>query len=109
LHRTNLKSTASKIVEEWRNIAKKAEHPVLAENVHILESSKNFEAACDKFLTLIFEAISNREVAAEALATTLNVLRDKTPKIKESHELSSKLNGLISRLKSPDFRRRRHL
>lgn len=102
-HRTNLKINKAKIVEEWRNIAKKAEHPVLAENVHILENSKNFEASHDKFLTLIFEAISNREVAAEALATTLDVLRGKTPKIRESHELSSKLNGLITRLKQHDF------
>jgi hypothetical protein len=78
-------------------------HPVLAENVQILSESKNFEAAYDKFLSLIFEAISNREVAAEALATTLEVLRNKTPKIRESHELSSKLDGLIGRLKEPKF------
>jgi hypothetical protein len=102
-HRTNLKVNRSKFIEEFRNIAKKAEHAVLAENVNILESSKNFEAAHDKFIHLLFEAISNREVAAEALATTLHVLRDKTPKIKESHELSSKLNGLISRLKQKNF------
>jgi len=102
-HRTNLKVNKSKIVEEWRKIAKVSEHSVLAENVHILEQSKNFEASYDKFLKIIFETISNREVAAEALATTLDVLRNKTPKIKESHELSSKLNGLISRLKQRNF------
>ena len=102
-YRTNLKINRGKIVEEWKNIARKAEHPVLAENVSILENSKNFGATYDKFLHLIFEAISNREVAAEALATTLDVLRNKTPKIKESHELSSKLNGLISRLKQRNF------
>lgn len=102
-HRTNLRVNKSKIVEEWRRIAKVSEHSVLAENVQILEQAKNFEAAYDKFLKLIFEAISNREVAAEALATTLDVLRNKTPKIKESHELSSKLNGLISRLKQRNF------
>lgn len=102
-YRTNLKVNKAKIVEEWKNIARKAEHSVLAENVSILENSKNFGATYDKFLHLIFEAISNREVAAEALATTLDVLRNKTPKIKESHELSSKLNGLISRLKQRNF------
>ncbi len=102
-HRTNLRVNKTKIIDEWRNIAKKSEHSVLAENVSILEDAKNFEASYDKFLKLIFETISNREVAAEALATTLNVLRDKTPKIKESHELSSKLNGLINRLKQRNF------
>jgi hypothetical protein len=98
-HRTNMRVNRSKIVKEWKNIAKKAEHSVLAENVQILAESKNFESSYDKFLHLIFEAISNKAVAAEALATTLDVLRDKTPKIKESHDLSSKLNNLITRLK----------
>lgn len=102
-HRTNMKVSRRKIIDEWRNIAKKAEHPILAENVQILSESQNFEAAYDKFLSLIFEAISNREVAAEALATTLEVLRNKTPRIKESHELSSKLDGLINRLKDTEF------
>lgn len=102
-HRTNMRISRRKIIDEWRNIARKAEHPVLAENVQILSESSNFEAAYDKFLKLIFEAISNREVAAEALATTLEVLRNKTPKIKESHELASKLDGLIGRLKEPEF------
>ncbi len=98
-YRTNLRVNKSKILAEWKRIANISEHAVLAENVHILSESKNFESAYSKFLELIFEAISNREVAAEALATTLEVLRDKTPKIKESHDLSSKLNNLISRLK----------
>lgn len=102
-HRTNLTINRTKIIDEWRNIARKSEHPVLAENVMILSESKDFEAAYDKFLKLMFEAISNREVAAEALATTLEVLRNKTPKIRESHDLSSKLENLISRLKKTDF------
>jgi hypothetical protein len=102
-HRTNLKVNKNKIVAEWKNIAKKSEHPVLAENVQVLSESKNFEAAYDKFLHLIFEAISNREVAAEALATTLAALKTKTPRIRESHDLSSKLNNLIARLKQKDF------
>lgn len=102
-YRTNIRVNKSKIVEEWKSIAQKSEHPVLAENVNILENAKNFEAKYDQFLKMIFEAISNREVAAEALATTLDVLRNKTPKIKESHELSSKLSGLINRLKQRDF------
>ena len=102
-HRTNLKINKDVIVKEWANIAKKVEHPTLMENVHILSESKNFEAAYDKFLELIFEAVSNRDVTAEALATTLQVLKDKTPKIKESHSMSSKLNDLIERLKDPEF------
>lgn len=102
-HRTNLKLNRETIIREWRGIAAKVEHPTLMENVHILESSKNFEEAYDKFLELLFEAISNREVTASALATTLDVLRNKTPKIKESHELSSKLGDLINRLREPDF------
>ena len=102
--RTNMKISRSKIIDEWRNIARRSEHPVLAENVTILEEAKNFESSYQKFLQMIFEAISNREVAAEALATTLGALKDKTPKIKESHDLSSKLNSLIVRLKdrNPD-------
>ena len=102
-HRTNLRLNRNKIVDEWKTIARNAEHSVLAENVQILSESKNFDAAYDRFLELIFEAISNREVAAEALATTLSVLKDKTPRIKESHDLSSKLDGLITRLKDPHF------
>jgi len=101
--KTNLKVSKNKIVKEWKAIARNAEHPVLAENVQILSESKNFEASYNKFLHLVFEAISNRQVAAESLATTLQVLRDKTPKIKESHDLSSKLMSLISRLKRSDF------
>lgn len=100
MFRTNMKISRNKIIDEWRNIARRAEHPVLVENVKILEESRNFENSYQKFLSLIFETISNREVAAEALATTLDILRDKTPKIKESHDLSSKLNNLISRLKA---------
>lgn len=102
-HRTNMQISRSKIIGEWRNIARKTEHPVLAENVQILEEATNFDAAYDKFLELIFEAISNKEVAAEALATTLLSLKNKTPKIKESHDLSSKLDNLIVRLKQRDF------
>lgn len=97
-YRTNMRVSRQKILGEWRNIARKAEHAVLAENVQILEAANSFEPAYDKFLTLIFEAFSNKDVAASALATTLSTLRDKTPKIKESNELSTKLNGLISRL-----------
>jgi hypothetical protein len=102
-YRTNMKISREKIIKEWKAIAKASEHSNLAENVIILSESKNFESAYDRFLHLVFEAISNREVAAESLATTLEVLKDKTPKIKESHELSSKLMGLIDRLKSTDF------
>jgi hypothetical protein len=101
--RTNMKVSRDKIVKEWKSIARSAENSILAENVMILSESKNFENAYDRFLHLIFEAISNRDVTAESLATTLEVLKDKTPKIKESHELSSKLMGLIERLKAPDF------
>lgn len=102
-YRTNMRISRTKIIDEWRNIAKKAEHPVLAENVQILESANNFEAAYDKFLELIFEAFSNKQVAASALATALADLKDKTPKIKESHDLSSKLDNLIARLQAKDF------
>lgn len=99
LFRTNMKISRNKIIDEWRNIAKKSENAILAENVNILEESQNFESAYQKFLSLIFETISNREIAAEALATTLDILKNKTPKIRESHDLSSKLNNLIYRLK----------
>ncbi|MDB4489930.1 hypothetical protein N9045_00290 [bacterium] len=103
MHRTNLKISRNKIIDEWRNIAKKAEHPVLAENVAILEEVTDFEPAYDKFLNLIFEAFSNKEVAATALATTLESLKESTPKIKESFDLASKLDNLINRLQARDF------
>jgi hypothetical protein len=103
MHRTNLKISRNKIIDEWRNIARKAEHPVLAENVAILEEVTDFEPAYDKFLNLIFEAFSNKEVAASALATTLESLKESTPKIKESFDLASKLENLISRLQAKDF------
>ena len=99
LFRTNMKISRGKIIDEWRSIARKSENAVLAENVNILENAKNFESSYQKFLSLIFEAVSNREITAEALATALDNLKNKTPKIKESHDLSSKLNNLISRLK----------
>ena len=102
-YRTNMRISRNKIIDEWRNIAKKAEHAVLAENVQILENANNFEAAYDKFLELIFEAFSNKQVAASALATALGDLKDKTPKIKESNDLSSKLDNLIARLSAKDF------
>jgi hypothetical protein len=99
MFRTNMKISRNKIIDEWRHIAKKTENAALAENVNLLENAKNFESAYQKFLHLIFENISNREITAEALATTLDNLKAKTPKIKESHDLSSKLDNLISRLK----------
>ncbi len=102
-HQTNLLINKQKIVSEWRNIAKRSENHTLAENVHVLAESANFQNSYDKFLKAIFETISNREVTAGALATTLEVLRDKTPKIKESHDLYSKLTNIIERLKHPEF------
>ena len=102
-YRTNLQQNRSKIIKEWKGLARKVGSMPLSENVARLQESSNFEDSMDKFLTLVFETISNREIAAEALATSLQSLRDKTPKIKESHDLSSKLNGLINRLKQPNF------
>jgi hypothetical protein len=102
-HRTNLKANRDTILREWKNIAKSAEHPVLIENVMTLGDSKNFENSYDKFIQVVFETMSNKDVAAHALATTLEVLRDKTPRIKESSDLSGKLTNLISRLQRPDF------
>lgn len=103
LYKTNLKVNKSKITSEWKNIAKKLSNHALVENVNVLESSSDFEAAYEKFLHMIFENISNRDVTATALATTLESLKDKTPKIKESYDLSSKLVRLIQRLKDPKF------
>jgi len=100
---TNLKVNKTKIVKEWKNIARASEHMALVENVQKLSESNDFTNSYDKFLTLIFEAMSNRDVTAHALATTLESLRDKTPKIKESHDLSSKLSNLITRLKDQNF------
>ena len=102
-HRTNLKANRETILREWKNIAKNAEHPVLIENVMTLGDSKNFENSYDKFIQVVFETMSNKDVAAHALATTLEVLRDKTPRIKESSDLSGKLTNLIHRLQRPDF------
>ncbi len=102
-HRTNLRVNRDTILSEWKNIAKNAEHPILIENVMTLKDSKNFENSYDKFIQVVFETMSNKDVAAHALATTLEVLRDRTPKIKESADLSGKLSNLINRLQRPDF------
>lgn len=102
-HRTNMKVNRDTILAEWKNIAKNAEHPILVENVMTLSESKNFENSYDKFVGVVFETMSNKDVAAQALATTLEVLRDKTPRIKESADLSGKLTNLISRLQRPDY------
>ena len=103
MYRTNLKVNKDTILTEWRRIAKASQHPTLLENTNILARAKNFEVAADRFLQLVFEAMSNRDVTAEALATTLEVLKERTPKIKESSELSSKLDDLINRLKGKEF------
>ena len=102
-HRTNLRVNRDTILKEWKNIAKNAEHPILIENVMTLKDSKNFENSYDKFIQVVFETMSNKDVAAHALATTLEVLRDRTPRIKESADLSGKLSNLINRLQRPDF------
>ena len=102
-YRTNIKLNKNKIVKEWRNIGKKIANSTLVENVEVLEHSKDFDVAYEKFLKMVFENISNRDITAGALATTLEVLKTKTPRIKESYDLSNKLNGLITRLKSPNF------
>ncbi len=102
-YRTNLKVNRDTILREWRRVAVKAEHPVLLENVDKVSAARNFEAAYDKFLEAIFEAISNREVSAESLATTLQALRERTPKIRESHDLASRLDDLVGRLRAKDF------
>lgn len=98
-HKTNLRVNRTKIVKEWKNIASAVENYNLAQNVTILSEAQEFEPVYNKFLDLIFETIGNREIAAEALATTLSQLRDKTPRIMENHELKSKLDGLINKLK----------
>lgn len=103
MYKTNLKVNKPKIVAEWKNIGKKLSNHALVENVSVLESASDFEAAYEKFLHMIFENISNRDVTATALATTLESLKEKTPKIKESYDLSSKLVRLIQRLKNPNF------
>jgi hypothetical protein len=100
VYRTNLKVNRDTILNEWMRIGKFCEHPTLIENVHKLEESRKFEASYDCFLQMLFEAISNREVAAEALATTLDSLKTRTPRISESNDLSSKLASLVSRLRS---------
>jgi hypothetical protein len=103
LYKTNLKVNKNTIVREWRKIAIASEHATLLENVDKLSGASDFNGAYDRFLEMIFEAISNREVTAEALATTLDVLKNRTPRIKESHDLSSRLNDLITRLREPAF------
>ena len=102
-YRTNIKLNQSTIVNEWRSIGRQIANSTLVENVEVLANSKDFENAYEKFLKMVFENISNRDITAGALATTLEVLKTKTPKIKESYDLSNKLNGLITRLKSPHF------
>ena len=97
--KTNLKVNRTKILKEWKNIAGATENFNLAQNISVLEESSDFENTYNKFLELIFETIGNREIAAEALATTLSKLKEKTPQIKESNDLSAKLDDLIGRLK----------
>lgn len=99
MYRSNAKINRGTIVKEWKAIARKSQHPTLVENVQILEGAKNFEPALDRFLELMFEAISDREVTAGALATTLETLKQKTPKLRESHDLAGKMDDLINRLK----------
>lgn len=99
--RTNLKVNKRSIIDEWRETAKKAGHPVLLENVRILEETQNFEAAYDKFINLVFNEANPREVQADAYKTALKALRE-TPKIRESKELSGKIDELIERLEQPE-------
>lgn len=100
--RTNLKVNRGDIIKEWRETAKRAGHSVLLENVLILEKSQNFEAAYNKFVDLVFnEAVGPRDIQVDAYKTALKALRD-TPKIKDSNDLSGKLDELVDRLNQPE-------
>ena len=101
-YRTNLKINRETIIKEWQATAIKAQHPVLVENVNILKSAVDFEAAYDKFLDLTFnEALSPRDEEVGAYRTALSLLRD-SPKIQEDHELRSKVDELIEKLADRD-------
>ena len=102
-YKTNLKVNKPKILKEWKNIGIKTSNTALVENVSLLAESQDFEHSYEKFLHIVFENISNRDVTASALATTLESLKERTPKIKESYDLSSKLTRLVQRLKEPNF------
>jgi hypothetical protein len=97
-----LRVNRDSIIKEWRATAAKAQHPVLLENVSILEKAKDFESAYDKFLDFTFnEAMSPRDEEIKAYRTALGLLRD-SPKIQEDQELRTKVNELIDRLSDQD-------
>lgn len=101
-YRTNLKVNRDDIVKEWRTTAQKAQHPILLENVSVLERAKNFDSAYDTFLNMIFnEAMSPRDEEIESYRKALELLRD-TSSIKEDADLSAKLNELLTRLNESD-------
>lgn len=102
--RTNLKVNKDAILKEWAVTAKKAAHTTLLENVRILESVKdtNFEGAYEKFINLVFnEAVGPRDVQVGAYKTALVALKE-TPKIRESGDLSGKIDELIERLEQSE-------
>jgi hypothetical protein len=97
-HRVNLKINRGDIVQEWRNVAQAAQHPILLENVNKLDNAKDFETAYDQFLNMTFnEALSQRDEEIEAYRTTLEMMRN-LPSIKEDIDLRSKIDELINRL-----------
>lgn len=79
-NRVNLKVNKADIIDAWRKTAKKAEHPVMLENVALLEAAEDFEHAHDQFLSTVFEDVG--ETTRMALLNGLKLLKDRLRKKK---------------------------
>lgn len=71
LHKTNLKVNHKDIVEAWRKTAKLVGHPILLENVNVLEKSKEFEKSYESFLA----AVLNEALHEKTIQNSLKLLQ----------------------------------
>lgn len=100
--RTNLNVNRNDILTEWRNVAKVTGNANLLDNISRLEQSGDFEAAYNKLIGLIFtEAVSSRDVTADAYLLALKKVRD-VPRVDEEISLAEKIDDLIARLSKPE-------
>ena len=94
--KVNLSINKNDIVDSWRKTAKKADHPVMLENVKLMEESADFPKAYDEFLSTIFEAVG--ETTQAALLNGLKMLKDK---IGDSDpETGAQVDELVAKLSS---------
>lgn len=99
LYKTGLKVNRADIVNAWRLTAKKADHPVMLENVSELEkaSEADFGPIHDRFLNEVFMSEAVGETTRQGLANGLSMLKDKI----SDPNAQQQIDELASKLQNP--------